>query len=439
MTKQKNRPDFRNRQTKALKTLLLMMLLSVPLFRLTPLDITVAHLFYHPENLPLTPWSARNNPFVLFLYHYAPFIALIPAFIAAGVLCAGLYSTHYARFRSHALYLLTALALGAGLLINGVLKEVVGKPRPIETIQFGGNKPYLPLLSFGKTGEGHSFPSGHAAVAFSLFSLAFLFSEKRKLSRIAFWGTILFGGLVGGARMAAGGHYLSDVLWAGFLCYLVSHLLYYYGFKVPEKEQKPLSGKPAENTPQKKTLLLALPLLLLLTAGALAMYPYETTMNYRLPPASEKKTPPSFRFFCDKCRLNISFSQDMPSSSPALITGFARGNGFPKSRIYHGLRHKTLKTGEEEFYFEMTTSGTFLEMNNEIQLSLSPGKLKRINIAVEKGDIHIRKMPPEGSGAVIHLSLPRGDVYRAGKTTNAEELKTAGIILDKRSHSPEPP
>ncbi len=250
---------------------------------------------------------------------------------------------------------------------------------------------------------------------------------------------MLFGSLVGLARMSAGGHYLSDVIWAGFLCYLVSYLLYYYGFRIPEYEKNYQESDELTTKPQKKIAFLSVLLLLLLSAGALAMYPYETKIAYKLPATEETATAPSFRFFCDTCQLIIQFTGDSSPSSPAIITGFPHGNGFPKSRLLHGLRMKKLKSDQTEFYFEMTTEGSFLEMNNEITLTLAPQLLSHIDIAVEEGDISIRKMPKQKSTSAIKLSVPKGRVYSRKKALTEEELKQNGFSFSQEHHHPEPP
>ena len=67
-----------------------------------------------------------------------------------------------------------------------------------------------------------SFPSGHASVAFFLMGLGFVISPGRPwLRRGCFIGGMAYGMAMGFTRVLQGGHFLSDVLWAGAIVYFV--------------------------------------------------------------------------------------------------------------------------------------------------------------------------------------------------------------------------
>ena len=69
--------------------------------------------------------------------------------------------------------------IGAGLIVNVVLKEHWGHPRPSDLFEFGGDGIYLPPWAKGPAGNGESFPSGHAAIGFSFFAFWFMPSLVR--------------------------------------------------------------------------------------------------------------------------------------------------------------------------------------------------------------------------------------------------------------------
>ncbi|MCF6187602.1 MAG: phosphatase PAP2 family protein, partial [Desulfobulbaceae bacterium] len=78
----------------------------------------------------------------------------------------------------------------------------------------------------GTTGRHASFPSGHASIAFYTLGPWFILREKRRKAAAVFlFFGIGFGAAVGLARMLQGGHFLSDVLWAGGIVYLVGGIL----------------------------------------------------------------------------------------------------------------------------------------------------------------------------------------------------------------------
>ena len=65
-------------------------------------------------------------------------------------------------------------ALGPGLLVNACFKHLMGRPRPYETLQFGGTKLFIRPFELGSPFHGASFMSGHAAMAFLFMGLFFV-------------------------------------------------------------------------------------------------------------------------------------------------------------------------------------------------------------------------------------------------------------------------
>ena len=113
--------------------------------------------------------------------------------------------------------LLVVLALGPGLVVNGVLKEHWGRARPRDVIQFGGDRAFTPALVIADQCERNcSFSAGHPSAGFALVALGYASISRRR--RWAFFGAATgFGLLVGLARVAAGGHFLSDVLFSAVI------------------------------------------------------------------------------------------------------------------------------------------------------------------------------------------------------------------------------
>lgn len=125
------------------------------------------------------------------------------------------------------LYILLFLTVAPLLIVNTTLKENWGRARPAQTVQFGGQKEFTPAFIISDQG-GYSFSSGHTAAAFSLLGFALLAKRRQKLLiNIA----LTYGALVSIARMAAGGHFLSDVVTSFFIVYISIHILYKLIFK----------------------------------------------------------------------------------------------------------------------------------------------------------------------------------------------------------------
>lgn len=124
-------------------------------------------------------------------------------------------------------YLLLVLALGAGLIVNGMFKEGFGRARPKDIAEFGGAAQFTPAYVISSNCPRNcSFSSGDAAGAF--FSLAFIVAVSRRRSVTT--AAVGFGVLVSAARIASGSHFLSDTVVSFFVMLLVSDALYYRMF-----------------------------------------------------------------------------------------------------------------------------------------------------------------------------------------------------------------
>jgi lipid A 4'-phosphatase len=125
------------------------------------------------------------------------------------------------------------------LIIHGVLKDHWGRPRPRQVIEFGGLQSFR---SYYEPNIGHqpepskSFACGHASLGYYFFALALLGIIYRL--RWLFWlGMGLAWGLgilLSLARIAQGGHFLSDTLASALIMWLVAWGLAYFLFAKQE-------------------------------------------------------------------------------------------------------------------------------------------------------------------------------------------------------------
>jgi undecaprenyl-diphosphatase len=105
------------------------------------------------------------------------------------------------RGHSRLAVFLVVTTLGGGLL-DTVVKEAVGRPRPS-------------LLEPVATARGKSFPSGHAmssTVAYGALLLVFLPAIGRRYRPLVIAGTVALVAAIGFSRLALGVHYITDVL-----------------------------------------------------------------------------------------------------------------------------------------------------------------------------------------------------------------------------------
>lgn len=113
------------------------------------------------------------------------------------------------------LFLLATLAIGPGLLVNGLLKSYWGRPRPVQTDLFGGDWMFMPAwVPGGGCASNCSFVSGESASSMWLVALAFAVPARERL--IVALVALAWAGVMSVNRIFFGGHFLSDVLiaWA---------------------------------------------------------------------------------------------------------------------------------------------------------------------------------------------------------------------------------
>ena len=123
------------------------------------------------------------------------------------------------------IYLYFAGILSLIILVNGVFKGLWGRARPNDVIEFGGDEIFSPWFQITQSCETNcSFVSGDASVGFSL--IVFYFITKKI---IYIYLSVLAGLILGFVRIAAGGHFLSDVIFSQIIVTLsifISYLIY---------------------------------------------------------------------------------------------------------------------------------------------------------------------------------------------------------------------
>lgn len=166
-------------------------------------------------------WPVGDLPFWQFFYR----LNRLPAITMGGAgVALALYAGRnqdWLHWKRGGVFLALLMCLGPGLLVNSVFKEHWGRPRPREVIELGGKKQFQHPWQKGVSGNGRSFPSGHASAAFAMTAPYFVLrrtSRRRALAWLT--GGLVFGLLMSAARITQGGHFLSDCLWAWGMVHL---------------------------------------------------------------------------------------------------------------------------------------------------------------------------------------------------------------------------
>src|SRR5439155_6835543 len=117
-------------------------------------------------------------------------------------------------------FLLGTLALAPGLMANFALKEHWGRSRPIDVKEFRGAERFVPWWDpRGDCPTNCSFVSGDVSAGFWTLAPAALTPPAWRA--LAYGGALVFGSGLAIMRMAAGGHFLTDVVFAGVFTFLI--------------------------------------------------------------------------------------------------------------------------------------------------------------------------------------------------------------------------
>lgn len=199
--------------------------LATILVRLSDADMKISALFYRPGaaggSWPVgerLPWRALNQA--------APWLAVLLGLLGAALLVIGRLEPRRSAWSAHGLLILLTLLIGPGVVVNVLAKDHWRRPRPHRTEGLGGRYSYVPPLVTGP--HGRSFPCGDASVGFACGALYYAGRRRRPVAaRLCLAASIAAGLLIGVARVASGAHFLSDVLWGGFLTWAVLMVVHY--------------------------------------------------------------------------------------------------------------------------------------------------------------------------------------------------------------------
>ncbi len=190
---------------------------TILVFEFSSLDMYLQHFLYNSLS---QHWTVdASDPLWRNIFYVYPkkLIFLFAAVIASFGVYWWKKKTHL-EWRRGCVRVLLSLTTVVLLAIGG--KEVTRVHCPNALKEFGGAAPYVKLLekypSDYNDKRGNCFPAGHASGGFALFSLYFLFRQK-KYQRLGWAIGFVLGWAMGGYQMLKGAHFLSHTLVTMFL------------------------------------------------------------------------------------------------------------------------------------------------------------------------------------------------------------------------------
>jgi len=202
-------------------------------------DLWLTSLFYVDEQgFPLNDNLAVQVIYNVFRYMPAFLLPAMLIMLAAPWFIKSLKGT-----RKYTSFLLLVLLVGPGIVVHPILKDNWDRPRPRDVQEFGGQYQFQPaFIPAENGGKNKSFASGHGAMGFYFIAFAWIFRKRRY-----FIAGLAIGSVVSLGRIVQGGHFISDVLTAGFIVYFTCQLLSYWilGHKniKPSPEPKQLDSQ----------------------------------------------------------------------------------------------------------------------------------------------------------------------------------------------------
>jgi lipid A 4'-phosphatase len=382
-------------------SLLVMSIVAALLFGFTRLDIAAARWFYSPDAADHWPLG-REFPWRE-LYRSAPWMTA-SLVIGAFTLLAFGHTSARRRWRAYGVFLLLDVVLSAGLLGNALLKDHWEHPRPRDLVELGGPLHYVPPPLIGHEG-GASFPCGHCTVGF-LYGAGWWIWKRRRPARAAasLGAGLALGSLLGVGRMAAGAHFLSDIVWSALLAFGVSHLLYHHVLRIGAGA--PDAGEPVRATSVVATLGGAAVLVALFAA------PHGTLLTARLPLASLHPAPQILEVVADRADVSIVLF-DGPAAELA-IDGELHGFGLPWSRL--GTRLELVSEPPVRLRYRIEARGWLTDVDGAATLRVPAAAFERVIVRVGRGNIRVadrtRARGASAGAVALELHADRGRIVR---------------------------
>jgi len=367
------------------------LLITTLIFWLSDLDITLQSLFFDKEK----GWYYVETPFWRFLYKYGIFLGYILALGSLFLISFTYWQPKLIFWRRPAMLMVFVVLFGPGILVNLILKDQWGRPRPREITVFAGQEEYCQVAVPNFGGEGKSFPCGHCAIAFYL-AVPYLFLRK-KYPFWAFTFLILglsYGFLMGTARIMAGAHFLSDVIWSAGAVWAIA-LLGMYLLKVDKPLAIPDSQSPNQRKKARRASLIIGIMMPILTVSLLLATPY----------ISNKHFDTSQEILDDANVIITELNQGevyLSVKDEYVIDYKVNAFGFPNSKLRWDW-----ETGDT-CHYRLYATGWFTEIRNHLKISI-PQNISH-QFIIKEGSFHW-EIPDSLGNLELFIELKEGDIF----------------------------
>lgn len=368
-------------------------------------DLAITRHFYHVDaehHWPLSqqpPWKWFNR--------YAGIGTGLMAIAALALIIRGFFVDRWRQHRIHLLYILLVIALAPGVVVNGALKELWGRPRPRQVKEFGGWLPYHSISKPDKPGRGKSFPCGHCSASFAVIALYFLARRRhRTRASLALALTLFLGGGMSAARVMSGAHFASDALMAAVVVFIVAGFLYYAVFNIPARED---SGAPRALSPGWSSIVASFLLVGGIAVGGTLATPAHRTIWYNGRLTQSASTNVVMRLDIENADLHLRFG---PYPDLA-VRGFAEGfRGFGGAMKDVLIWSPSIDNATQLTY-RLWKRGLFSEFRTAVTAHVPVAGISGLHLVTRRSRLWLGESPPAGLPIRIEMEDGQLDMSEA--------------------------
>jgi lipid A 4'-phosphatase len=335
------------------------LLLVTGILEMFDVDRRLAAQFFRPEQ----GWYlAKTQPW-LWLYKYGTIPGLILTLGALVGWLAGFTIPSLKPWRRQCLLVVLTTVIGAGLLVNAVLKQYWGRPRPDQTVEFGGRWAYRPIFSPGTPGQGASFPCGHCTMGFVFLAMVGFRRQKKSLAVGGVAVGIVMGALLSAARIVQGAHFFSDTIWS--LGIIAMTVAVFDAYLTPFPDEAPRAAGRSLSSSRKIWITAAAVLGALVMAGCfLTRRPYYSTMVYPLAAVPDLRVV-RIRINAEPERITVRYGDQ----SAGRLQVDAHGFGWLKFDYHMGIDSRVVGSSVD-VSLNVQARSYFAELDHALTLTL---------------------------------------------------------------------
>ena len=183
-------------------------------------DTRLTNLFYDAQ---LQKFPLKQNSLLSLWLHVG--LKWMIVWVALTCLALALASIKWAQLRAdRTSYLWVFVAMLVSTSVVATLKHYSQHACPWDINLYGGNLPLFDLWTTPPLSAeaGRCFPAGHPSAGFSLMAFYFAFKHsKPRFAKYMLWLGMVLGLVMGATQIMRGAHFLSHVLWTGWVVWVV--------------------------------------------------------------------------------------------------------------------------------------------------------------------------------------------------------------------------